>query len=124
MGMDRTIRYPTGSVPGWDTIRAQLGRLGVTAPLRMIDGIPAFPDETPDPGWKELRVGVPGGMVTLRVSGDALTCVVWGNAADDLREGWDAVCWACAAAGGGVVDTPQGPVGAAEFARRAGLQPA
>ena len=31
--------------------------------------MPAFPDELPDPGWKELRVGTPGGMVTMRGAG-------------------------------------------------------
>ena len=28
----------------------------------MIDGLPAFPDEVPEPGWKELRIGFASGM--------------------------------------------------------------
>ena len=91
--------------------------------MRMIDGMPAFPDESPDPGWKEVRVGMPGGMVTVRAGTNSLICVVWGNATGEHLAGWDAVCWACAAAGGGVVETPAGPVPADEFARQAGLRP-
>jgi hypothetical protein len=90
----------------------------------MIDGMPAFPDESPDPGWKELRVGLAGGMVTIRAGDDALTCVVWGNATDTLRTAWDVVCWACAAAGGGLVETPSGPQAADQFALSSGLRPA
>lgn len=58
MGMDRTVRFPCGTIPSWDLIRTQLARLGLDSPLRMIDGLPAFPDEAPEPGWRELRVGV------------------------------------------------------------------
>ena len=123
MGMDRTVRFPSGAVPGWDAIRVQLDRLGLTASLRMIDGLPAFPDEVPDPGWKELRVGVAGGMVTVRAGVAALTCVVWGNAGDEVRARCDAVCWACAAAAAGVIETPAGPVAPDEFARAAGIRP-
>jgi hypothetical protein len=124
MGMDRTVCFPSGTVPAWDAIRTQLIRLGLACPLRMIDGLPAFPDETPEPGWRELRVGVAGGMVTIRSASDSLTCVVWGNSTDELRAGWDAVCWACAAAGEGVIDTPSGSLPAAAFAAAAGLRPA
>lgn len=124
MGMDRTVRFPSGIVPSWDLIRTQLTRLGVSAPLRMIDGLPAFPDETPEPGWRELRVGVAGGMVTIRSASASFTCVVWGNATDELRAGWDAVCWACAAAGEGLIETPSGPLPAPDFAAVAGLRPA
>lgn len=90
----------------------------------MIDGLPAFPDELPEPGWKELRAGVSGGMATLRVVPDGFSCVVWGNAAGDLLIGWHRLCWACAAAGGGVVDTPSGPLTAEQFAAAMNLPPA
>jgi hypothetical protein len=123
MGMDRTIRFPSGGIPSWDAIRDQLLRVGVAAPLRMIDGMPAFPDETPEPTWRELRVGTPAGMVTLRRGADSLSCVVWGNADAALTAAWDGVCWACAEAGHGTIDTPAGPVSAAEFAAATGLSP-
>lgn len=105
MGLDRAVRFPSGNVPPWDAIRDQLRRDGVEVTLRMIDGLPAFPDETPEPGWNELRVGTPAGMVTVRRASGALTCVIWGNADESLRAAWDAVCRACAAAGGGSHDS-------------------
>lgn len=89
----------------------------------MIDGLPAFPYETPEDGWKELRIGMAAGMVTIRSGPDTLTCVVWGNAEGPLRAAWDKLCWACAAAGGGTIDTPSGSLSAVEFARSDGLSP-
>jgi len=124
MGMDRTIRFPDSLLPTWDAIRAHLARVGEDAPLRMIDGLPAFPDEAPEPGWKELRVGTVTGMVTVRAQPAALRCVVWGNADPALARAWDKLCWACAAAGGGAVETPAGLLAADAFARSAGLEPA
>jgi hypothetical protein len=122
--MQRTVRFDSGGIPAWDAIRTQLGRVGVAAAVKMIDGIPAFPDEVPDPGWKELRIGTSGGMVTLRAGPGVLTCVVWGNSDDALRTAWNAVSWACAAAANGLVEADDGPISADEFARRAGLVPA
>lgn len=124
MGLDVTVRFPAGSVPAWDTIRGQLARVGESAPLRMIDGLPAFPDESPDDGWRELRVGVASGMVTVRHAGDAIACVVWSNADAELLAGRDRVAWACAAAGGGTVVTPTGEISADEFARLSNISPA
>lgn len=118
MGTERRIRF-AGESPTWDTIKAQLLRVGEPAPLRMIDGQPAFPDETPDAGWKELRVGTAAGMVTVRRTPDGFACVVWGNADAALRLAWDRVCWACAAAGGGTVEAQT----AEAFAASAGLSP-
>lgn len=123
MGLDRTVRFPAGDPPPWGAVRGRLARLGETAPLRMIDGLPAFPDEEPDPGWNELRVGFPAGMVTLRRTPAGYSCVVWGNADPALIAAWDRLTWAVAAAGGGLVETPTGPQPAAEFARSAGIPP-
>jgi len=124
MGLDRTVRFASGETPSWEAIRTQLARIGEVAALRMIDGMPAFPDETPEPAWKELRIGTAAGMVTIRRGSDALTCVVWGNADAALHAAWAKVIWACAAAGTGMIDTPAGPVSADEFAQSAGLSPA
>jgi hypothetical protein len=123
MGLDRTIRFPGGQPPSWEAIRAQLARVGESAPLRMIDGMPAFPDETPDPAWRELRIGTAAGMVTIRRGTDFLTCVIWGNADAALAAAWNKVIWACAAASQGTIDSPAGPVSPAEFAQSAGLAP-
>lgn len=123
MGLDRTVRFPTTEIPTWEAIRSHLDRVGEPAPLRMIDNLPAFPDEIPPADWKELRVGTSAGMVTVRRRADAIVCVVWGNADPSLAAAWSKVVWACAAAGGGVVETPGGPLSADEFAREAGLSP-
>jgi len=124
MGVDCTVRFPAGPVPAWDSVKSQLVRIGELAPLRMIDGLPAFPDETPDEDWHELRIGFAAGMVTLRKGAESLTCVVWGNAGGVLFAARDQLAWACAAAGSGVVVTPSGEVPAPEFAHLAGISPA
>lgn len=124
MGLDCTVRFPAGSVPAWDAIATQLARVGASAPLRMIDGLPAFPDEVPADGWREVRVGFAAGMVTVRRGPDSLTCVVWSSADPALLAARDKLAWACAAAGEGTVETADGALAAAEFARRCGLDPA
>ena len=123
MGLDVTIRFPAGGVPAWGAVKQQLARVGEAAAIRMIDGLPAFPDESPEGEWRELRLSLSAGMVTLRRSGDSLSCVVWGNADADLLAARDPAAWACAAAGGGTVETPDGELTAAEFARAARLSP-
>jgi hypothetical protein len=37
--------------------------------------------------------------------------------------GWGKLCWACAVAAGGTIDTPAGPLTADEFASAAGISP-
>lgn len=122
MGVELTIAF-AGEVPEFGAIRAQFSRACAVPPLRMIDGLPAFPDETPEAGWRELRFGFPAGMVTLRRAPGALSCVVWGTADAALLAARDALAWACAAAGGGTVATEAGQLSADEFARSRALQP-
>jgi hypothetical protein len=124
MGLDITVRFPVGAVPAWGDIRGQLARVGESAPLRMIDGLPAFPEENPEDGWRELRVGVAPGMITLRRVDDSITCVIWSNADAGLLAARDRIAWACAAAGAGTVITPGGAVSADEFARTVNISPA
>ena len=124
MGQDRTVHFPAGGVPSWGAVKGQLARVGEPAPLRMIDGLPAFPDEAPADDWRELRVAAGGNMVTLRRAGDSLTCVVWGNADPALLAAFGRVVWACAEAGGGRVTTSTGPVTADQFAQLSDIHPA
>lgn len=123
MGLDCTVRFPAGAVPEWDLVKAQLLRVGEPGTLRMIDGMPAFPDETPEPHWRELRVGCAAGMVTVRRGTDALTCVIWSNADPALFAARDRVVWACCAAGSGLIGTAGGEVSCDEFARAQGISP-
>ena len=118
MGMDQTVTF-AGQVPAWPAVADLLARRGFAAQVRMIDGELAFPDEVPPEGWRELRVGTPQGMVTLRREGGAVVCVTWGNADLALRQAWNALAWAWAEAGGGRVRTGEGELRAEEFARKA-----
>lgn len=124
MGLDRSVTFPGGDPPSWEAIAGRLLDLGESPAVKMIDGLPAFPDEVPEPGWSELRVGFGAGMVTLRRVAGGVSCVVWGNADAALLAARDSLAWAVAAAGAGVVDTPVGPLAASEFARSVGLRPA
>ena len=119
MGMERAVTFAGGAVPGWERVQELLTRSGFPVQMRMIDGQLAFPDEEPPEAWTELRVAAASGMVTLRRGPDRVECVVWGNAGDELRRLWNALAWAFAEAGGGRVQTPQGPLEAAEFLRQA-----
>ena len=119
MGVAREIRFPAGAGPTWPGVVANLAAAGETPILRMIDGQPAFPDETPADDWTEVRVGLAGGMVTLRRVGPGrFTCVTWGAADPALARSWDLLCWAVAAAGEGVVSTPAGDLPADQFRTR------
>jgi hypothetical protein len=87
----------------------------------MIDGLPAFPDEVPEPGWKELRLGFDSGMVSVLRGTGVIKCVIWGNSDVLLKSAWCKVLWACAEAGSGQIVTSTGPVAAKEFAELSGI---
>lgn len=108
VGAERVVHFRAGTTPGWPEVAAKLVASGESPILRMIDGLPAFPDEVPDPTWKELRVGLAGGMVTLRRDADTIRCVIWGNDDPALRAALDTSVRAVASAGGGAPDTPTG----------------
>ena len=97
------VRHPVESTAGWVAISERLNAFGETPVVKMIDGLPAFPDEVPDDGWSELRVGLAGGMITIRRRPGEIVCVAWGT--DDLRlqASLDAAAAACAAVTGGRV---------------------
>lgn len=104
MGAERVIHFRAGKLPGWPEIAAKLMASGESPVLRMIDGLPAFPDEVPDPTWKELRVGLAGGMVTLRREAETIRCIVWGSDDPALQAVLQVAAHAVASAGGGVLD--------------------
>jgi hypothetical protein len=108
VGVERVIRHDPGIAADWPAIRDRLISAGESPVLRMIDGQLAFPDESPEPGWAELRLGLSGGMVTLRRGPAFLACIVWGNADDGLLRSRDRLAWACAAGTGGVIRLDDG----------------
>ena len=105
MGLQRDVTF-AGEPPAWSALRDRLAAAGLAAGLRMVDGLPAFPDEEPEPGWRELRLGTPGGMVTLRLAPGRLSVVVWGNAGPELLRERDQVVAALAGLTGGAVSDP------------------
>jgi hypothetical protein len=120
MGMDQTVSF-SGPPPSWEAVRDLLARHGYPVQTRMIEGQLACLDEGPPEGWRELRVGTPGGMVTLRSEPGQMVLIVWGNADAELRRAWNALTWAVAEAGGGRVHTAEGALGAADYRTRAEL---
>jgi hypothetical protein len=60
-------------------VAAKLAAAGERPTVRMIDGQPAFPDEQPEDGWRELRVGFAAGMVTIARDGGRWRFTVWGT---------------------------------------------
>jgi hypothetical protein len=102
MGMDRIITF-SGPEPTWPAVRDRIVAASQTVQMRMIDNLPAFPDEEPEDGWRELRVSLGGGMLTLRREPGRMRVVVWGNADESLVRDQEALANACAEAGGGVI---------------------
>jgi len=114
VGVERVIRF-SGELPDWPVVATRLAEAGETPVVRMIDGQPAFPDEVPELGWRELRVGLSGGMITLRRDGSEVRVVTWGASDLALTRSWDRLCWAVAAASSGILLTADGPQDAEAF---------
>lgn len=121
MGMEQTVTFAGGSVPAWPAVHELLHQRGFPVQVRMIDGALAFPDEAPPESWRELRLGTPQGMVTVRRQPAQVVLVTWGNADAGLRQAWNALAWAFAETGAGQIDTPQGPLTPAAFQGTADL---
>jgi hypothetical protein len=108
MGMEQTVTFAGKAIPAFSAVRDFLGRRGFPLQMGMIDGQLAFPDELPSDGWRELRLRTPQGMVTVRRDGARLAFVTWGNADASMLQAWNALVWAFAEVGGGLIETPQG----------------
>jgi hypothetical protein len=117
MGMDQKVIFPQEKTPTWPALAELLAGKNFPLQMRMIDGELAFPDETPPENWRELRVGGPGGMITLRRDADGITLVTWGNADANMRQAWNALAWALAHLTGGAI----GNQSADEFRKTAEL---
>lgn len=89
MGVERTIRHDPTAALNWAAVAARLREAGETPVVRMIDGLPAFPDEVPEGDWKEVRVSLSGGMVTVRRQPGRVTLVTWGTGDPGLQQSAD-----------------------------------
>jgi hypothetical protein len=123
MGMEQTVIFAGKPVPSWTAARDLLAARGIPTQLQMIDSQLSLPDEAPPDAWSELRFHLPGGMVTVRRDGERLIFVTWDNADEALRQAWNALTWAFAAAGWGEVLTAVGKMSLTEFQARAELPP-
>ncbi len=103
MGLSRTVTFTADSRPTWESVRLAATTMGETPVVRMIDNLPAFPDEIPGPDWIDLRLSLSGGMVTIRSTPVGWIVSIWGNADQALLRSWSVVCWAVASAGEGSV---------------------
>jgi hypothetical protein len=81
MGMEISVQSPGID---WGKITNALAQFEPRGTLRMADGQLTFPDEEPASGWRELRVALPAGMVTLRRTPQGVDLVTWGNISEDL----------------------------------------
>ena len=102
MGMERVLQFSDAG-PSWSAIHDHLVTAGKTVQMRMIDNMPALADEKPTDDWRELRVSLGEGMITLRREPGRIRVVVWGNADAALRSDQEALAQACMTAGGGIV---------------------
>ena len=122
MGMQQDVMFPEDAAwPTWQAVCDRLAERGVEVQMRMIDGELAMPDEAPPERWHELRVATEGGMITLRREGRQLSVITFDNAEATLRQGWNVLAWAFAAAGAGEVVTPEARLSANAFADAANL---
>ena len=105
MGMDQKVCFPPEKTPTWAQLADLMAQRGLPLQMRMIDGELAFPDEAPPDTWRELRVGTPAGMITLRRESDGITLVIWGNADDTMRQAWNDLARGLADLSGGTIQT-------------------
>jgi hypothetical protein len=123
MGLQQAITFVEPAPPLWPALADWLAGRGYPVQVRMIDGELAFPDEAPPDGWRELRLGTPGGMVTLRRQPGRIDLVIWGNADAANRQAANALALALATLTAGRVVTDAGDFPAEEFRRTADLPP-
>ena len=120
MGIEQHVTCAPEKTPDWPAARTLLAQRGYPVQCRMIDGELSFPDEDPD-SWRELRLGTPQGMVTVRRQPGRLALVTWGNADAGLVQAWNALTWAFAEVCDGQIQTTSGPQPAQDYFKTADL---
>jgi hypothetical protein len=121
MGIEQHVTCAPEKPPDWPPVRALLARRGYPVQCRMIDGEVSFPDEDPPNNWRELRLGTPQGMVTVRREPGRLALVTWGNADAGLLQAWNALTWAFAETCDGQIQATGGPQSPHDYFKTADL---
>ena len=62
MGMEIEVKV---AGMNWSKISGSMAKFEPKGTIRMADGQLTFPDEEPAADWKELRIALPAGMVTI-----------------------------------------------------------
>ena len=83
MGMEIEVKV---AGMNWSKISGSMAKFEPKGTIRMADGQLTFPDEEPAADWKELRIALPAGMVTIRKTPTGVTLVTWGNVSQELIE--------------------------------------
>lgn len=81
MGMEIEVAV---SGINWSIISQAMGKFEPKGILCIADGQLTFPDEEPGANWKELRIKLPEGMVTIKKNQVGLTLITWGNVSPEL----------------------------------------
>ncbi|NBR07312.1 MAG: hypothetical protein EBT92_16320 [Planctomycetes bacterium] len=68
----------------WNKISEAMAKFEPKGTIRMADGQLTFPDEEPAADWKELRIALPAGMVTIKRTVMGVTLITWGNVSPEL----------------------------------------
>lgn len=105
MGIERRVDFPREMQFSWESFFEILQKSGETPIVRMIDGLPAFPEEMPSETWSDVRISLRGGMITLRrqESPPTIRCVAWGTSDASLLASLEVATMAVAQAGNGEV---------------------
>jgi hypothetical protein len=124
MGMEQRITFAAGNPPSWPAVRELLATQQFEVQLRMIDGELVFPDEQPPESWRELRLATQERLaLTVRRQQAEVVLVVWGNAGPALLQAWNALAWAFAELGNGMIQTADGAQSPSEYIGRVDLPP-
>ena len=115
MGIQYDVHFEN-EIPPFAKVRELLARSGKKFGMRMIDGELAYPDDEPPATWSELRVALAKEMITLRRAGSTVSVLAWGNADDSMRQAWEAVTWAIAESGRGLIHDEGRTLSPEEFA--------
>jgi hypothetical protein len=105
MGMEQSVSFTGKTIPSFTAVRDLLAQRGYPVEMRMIDGQLASPDELPGADWRELRLSLAPGMITVRREPDRLRFVIWGNADAALQQARNELARAFAEVGDGVLES-------------------